>query len=194
MDLEKILVNPMHGVVSLLDEKNSQTVRSLSEKLEETFGVHPRYKTPAPHFSYLVAAEYDFLKLEDSLQKFAQKSRKFRVHAGGLGLFTGSNPVLYIPVVRTAELSRFHSSLSKSIQSVASGVARYYGPESWVPHITLAQGGVNERTLRRVIGGLSRKRLELNIAVDNLAVFRFDGKRHLLGSGFRLGSGRRMKG
>lgn len=184
----------MHGVVSLLDEKNSRTVRSLSEKLEETFGVHARYKTPAPHFSYLVAAEYDFLRLEDTLQRFAKKSRKFRVHAGGLGLFTGPNPVLYIPVVRTAELSRFHASLSKSIEFTASGVPRHYRPESWVPHITLAQGGVNEHTLRKVIGGLGRKKLELDIAVDNLAVFKFDGKRHLLGSGFRLGSGGRIKG
>src|SRR6266481_5868921 len=105
----------MHAVVSLLDKKNDRTVRSLSEELEKTFGVHSQYRTPDPHLSYQGATEYNLAKLEHRLQSFAKRNRMFRVRAGGLGLFTGFTPILYIPVVRTPQLSRFHSSLWKAI-------------------------------------------------------------------------------
>jgi 2'-5' RNA ligase superfamily len=176
----------MHAIVSLLDEKNDRTVRSLSDELEKTFGVHAQFRTPDPHFSYQGATNYSLPRLERRLDRFARRSRRFRVHAGGLGLFTGFTPVLYIPVVRTPELSKFHLSLWRTVSSTGSGISPYYKPESWVPHITLAQGGIDQRTLPKVMGKLCRKELELDITVDNLAIIFFDGEKHALRSRFQL--------
>src|SRR5215467_13806614 len=101
----------MHAVVSFLDKKSSRTVRSVSKKLEKTLGVH----APDPHISYQGATDYNFEKLENRLQQFARRSPEFRVPAGGVGLFSGFTPTLYIPVVRTQELSKFHLSLWRAI-------------------------------------------------------------------------------
>jgi len=172
----------MHAVVSFLDKKSDRTVRSISKELEKTLGV----QAPEPHISYQGATKYKFVKLEGRLQRFAKSSRRFRVRASGLGLFTGFTPTLYIPVVRTPELSKFQFSLWRRIFSTASNVSPYYKPDFWVPHITLA-GGFDYRRLAEVIGRLSRKELELEIVVDNLAVIFYDGETHSLLSKFQLG-------
>jgi 2'-5' RNA ligase len=172
----------MHAVVSLLDKKSDRTVRSLSKELEKTLGV----QAPDPHISYQGATKYNFVKLERSLQRFARSSRRFRVPAGALGLFTGFTPTLYIAVVRTPELSKFQFALWRRIFSAASDVSPYYKPDYWVPHITLARD-IDYRKLTKVIGRLSRKELELDIVVDNLAVIFYDGETHSLRSKFQLG-------
>ena len=174
----------MHAVVSLFDG-NNRIVRSLSGDLEKTLGTRLYSMMADPHLSYQGATKYNFAKLEDQLRRFAKRTRRFRVHAGGMGIFTGFTPTLYIPVVRTPELSRFQLSLWKSISSTGSGLNPYYEPEAWVPHITLAQG-ISERTLTRVVLSLARKEIELDIKIDNLAVIEFDGKAHRVHSKVQL--------
>ncbi len=172
----------MHAVVSLLDKKSNRAVRSLSKELEKTLGV----QAPDPHISYQGATEYNFAKLENNLRRFARRSRRFRVQAGGIGLFSGFTPTLYIPVVRTPELSKFHLSLWRTISSAASGISPYYKMEFWVPHITLARD-IDYRKISKVISLLSRKELDLDIIVDNLAVIFYDGETHNLRSKIPIG-------
>ncbi len=174
----------MHAVVSLFD-KNDHSVRSLSGELEKTLGTRLYSMMPDPHLSYQGATKYNFAKLESRLRRFARRTRRFRVRAGGLGIFTGFTPTLYTPIVRTIGLSRFQLSLWKSISSTGSGLNPYYKPEAWVPHITLARG-ISERTLTKAIRSLCRKEIELDIKIDNLAVIEFDGKAHIVRSKFQL--------
>jgi 2'-5' RNA ligase len=166
----------MHAIVTLFDKKNDLVVKSLWRDLEKTFHVRGVYKTPYPHFSYQIASEYNVGKLESILERFARKSKPFTVQAFGLGVFTGSNLVLYIPVTRTLKLSKFHESLWKVITSTGSGVSPYYKTEFWMPHITLAQWDINERNLPAIIGRLTKIELSLEIKVDNLAIIFDDGK------------------
>lgn len=164
----------MDGVVSLLDKKNDRIVSSLWEELERAFHVHGVYRTPYPHFTYQIASDYDFSKLEVKLQKFAKESKRFTVHACGLGIFTGRKPV-YIPVVRSIDLSLFHRSLWQRILSTGSGVSPLYGPDSWTPHITLAQWDIDLQNLPRIVRRLSTRKLGLDIKVNNVAIFIDDG-------------------
>src|SRR5712691_8530246 len=175
----------MNAVVSLFD-KNDHSVRSLSGDLEEVLGRHVYSRMPELHLSYQGATKYNFANLENQLCRIAKRTRRFRVHAGGLGIFTGFTPTLYIPVVRTIELSRFQLSLWKSVSSTGSGLNALYRPEAWIPHITLARG-ISERTLTKAIRSLSRKENELDIEIDNLTIIEFDGKVHSVRSKFQLG-------
>jgi len=165
----------MHAVVSLLDKKNDRVVRLLWEELERTFHARGVYKTPYPHFSYQIASDYDFSRLETKLEKFAKGSHGFSVRATGLGVFTGRRPVLYIPVVRSLGLSQFHRTLCRRISSIGSGVPPYYETDRWMPHITLAQWDVDHRNLPEIFGKLGEMTLEMDIKVDNLAIILDDG-------------------
>jgi len=119
----------MHAVVSLFDN-NDHSVRSLSGELERILGTRLYSMMPDPHLSYQGATKYNFAKLENQLRRIAKRTRRFRIHASGLGIFTGLTPIHYIPVVRTIELSRFQLSLWKRVSSTGSGLNPYYKPEA----------------------------------------------------------------
>src|SRR5690348_10878558 len=97
----------MDAVVSLLDREHEARIEALWDELAREFGVDALLSRVAiPHFSYHVAEKYDEPKLEAALRTFAHVHRPFTVRCAGLGIFTGPNPVLYIPIVRNGDLSQ----------------------------------------------------------------------------------------
>lgn len=156
------------AVVSLLDERSQEQVLALWEELRREFNITDTYTTPIPHFSYHVAQAYDPEALDQALREFAAEWAPFHVRTGGLGLFTGSQPVLYIPIVREAHLSLFHAELCRRLRPLASDPAPYYFPENWLPHITLTLGTADPQTLAAVIAHLSPRHFDWSIAVHNL--------------------------
>ncbi len=119
----------MHAIVSLLDNEHYQLVEDLWAELEREFSAHGVYITPYPHFSYHVAQHYDVDELESILKRITSNITTFQVRTGGLGIFTGARPVLYIPVVRSQELTELHQELWKVIPTADSGVQEYYHPD-----------------------------------------------------------------
>lgn len=177
----------MHGIVSLLDKKHDKQVRDLWAELAITFNVHGIETTPWPHFSYQVSEYYDTNLLESILQNFVQDYVEFRVHTSGLGLFTGSKPVLYIPLVRAQELSRFHRALWREVTRAARGVEEeYYHPKNWMPHITLAQHDIHQDNLAEIIRRLSGRMFNWTININSVAFIHDTGDHQELKSSFRL--------
>lgn len=160
----------MHGVVSLLDHKYSQLIKDLWAELKREFGVSGVYVTPYPHFSYQVARHYNRKLLERALRQFATKKTAFQVRAGGLGIFTSPQPVLYIPVVRSPELTQFHEALWQEISGPASGIEDYYHPDYWMPHITIGIGDMNKDTLSQIVRFLAERNFNWEITVDNITL------------------------
>jgi len=159
----------MHGLVSLLDSKHHQHVESLWQLLEEECGLTGIRVTPFPHFSWLIASDFDWPALENSLREIASLTSPFTVHTAGLGLFSGPNPVVFIPVVRTAELSAFHQQVWESIQPFGIEISPLYSPASWVPHITLAYTDVTPANISCVMQTLAFQTYNWRIRVDNIS-------------------------
>ena len=82
-------MKPLYAVVSLLDAPSYGLVEQLWSELRQRCGIAGIYKTPFPHFSYHVAAEYDMNRLESRLRTLARRMAPFRVCTSGLGIFTG---------------------------------------------------------------------------------------------------------
>jgi hypothetical protein len=160
----------MHGVVSLLDNKHNQLVKKLWDELAREFAVSGVYVTPYPHISYQVARIYDVESLEPVLRRFAASKTSFKVRAGGLGVFTGPQPVLYIPVVRSLELTQFHEAFWQEIFSTGSGILDYYHPSHWMPHITIGIGDMHKDNLSRIVRVLAERDFNWEITIDNVAL------------------------
>ena len=137
----------MEGIVSLLDDKHYQLVEDIWTELVRRFGVRGVYITPYPHFSYHVAANYNLESLTPILERVTSNIATFQVRTGGLGIFSGAAPVIYIPVVRSLELTQLHEALWKEISPFASGTQEYYHPDQWMPHITVGFGDINQENL-----------------------------------------------
>lgn len=170
----------MHGVVSLLGGEHERLVEALWAELARDFGVRGSYVTPFPHFSYQVAAGYDVPAVAAALRRFAARRRAFRVRTSGLGIFTGERPVLYIPVVRTAELSRFHAAFWAALLPAAIGSLDYYAPPTWQPHITLGHGDLDADRVAAILRGWSGRAFTWEIPVDNLALIHDSGSQQEL--------------
>ena len=177
----------MHGVVSLLDSIYSRVVEDLWAELERTFAVEGVYVTPYPHFSYHVAPQYDIARLEAILRHFAFNSTAFRVRTAGLGIFTGGSPVLYIPVVRSPELTHVHATLWQQISQVSSDMQDYYHPDQWIPHITIGFGDMSKDLLPQIIRLLSERDFHWEVTINNLALIFDTGIRQELKSRFDFG-------
>lgn len=172
----------MDGIVSLLAEPFYEQVAQLWAELERRFGLRGIYRTPYPHFSYHVATHYDWDGLTAVLQTLVQETAVLPITMTGLGVFTGAEPVLYMPVVRTAVLSQLHERVWMAVEPVSSGTQAYYSPDNWLPHITLAQHDLTPENLPVVTQWLNSQSLTWQMAVDNVSLIALrEGKQVLDG-------------
>ena len=82
----------------------------------------------------------------------------------------GPAPVLYLPVVRAAELSAVQAQVWAAVDPHSAEAEAYYRPERWMPHITLGLGDVQPETLGRIVAGLSARRFEWTIPIRDLSL------------------------
>ncbi|HEY0323377.1 MAG TPA: 2'-5' RNA ligase family protein [Pyrinomonadaceae bacterium] len=160
----------MHAVVSLLDDSNSQMVEKLWAVIEKEFGIRGVYQTPFPHISYHVSGDYDVEKVKTVMYVFARHTSPFRVRSCGLGVFTGANPVLYIPIVRSPQLAEFQHELWHQVTKASGHLEFAYRPARWVPHITLAQHDLTQRSLGAIVRKLCTMELNHQVTINNLAL------------------------
>jgi len=174
----------VHGIISLLDDKHYLLVENLWAELEQEFAVHGVYNTPYPHFSYQIAQSYNLEQLEPILQRFSLGQAAFKAKTSGLGIFNGPHPVLYIPVVRSAELTAFQQALWPEISTAGSGISDYYHPANWMPHITIGFGDTNKDNLSRIVQSLAERDFNWEITVNNVALIYDTGTKQELRSRF----------
>jgi 2'-5' RNA ligase len=165
----------MDGVVSLLDDEHYRRVEGIWAEFRDRFGMPRLYRTPIPHFSYHIAEQYGREPLEVALGRIAAELPRFKVMTTGLGIFTGGQPVLYIPVVRSRTLDDLQKLLWAEVSRFASGASAHYAPARWMPHITLADGNFDPALLPELVRLLSARDFTWEISVDNLCVISSTG-------------------
>ncbi|HYE15845.1 MAG TPA: 2'-5' RNA ligase family protein [Pyrinomonadaceae bacterium] len=167
----------MQGLVTLLDDRHYARVEAVWEELGQKFDVRGMYVNAFPHFSYQVAESYEDAACERLLGEIASRTRPFRVRTAGLGIFTVSTPILYIPLVRSPHLSQLHREIwDGARQAVPGAVAHYYHPDEWAPHITLAQGDIDQDKLAEIVRVLSLRNFHWELTVNNLAIIYDTGR------------------
>jgi hypothetical protein len=159
----------MYGVVSLLDDPHDDKVEAIWSELQARFGVHGVSVTPIAHFSYHVARGYDLDGLSEVLTGVAAETAPFSVKTTGLGIFTGADPVLYIPVRLRSELVALQQRLWDGLAEIVDAPQQLYHPGNWQPHITLIHKDVDHELLPQVVRMLSQRDFSWTITVDNLA-------------------------
>jgi 2'-5' RNA ligase len=178
----------MHGIISLLSPPAYAQVEAIWQMLEASCGLSGIKITPLAHLSWQIADQYDFELARQTLERVARDAHPFSAVAGGLGIFTGPVPVVYIPVVKDENLLKFHARLWKEMDTLSKGASPYYSPQLWIPHITMAYGDVDAGKLNCAMQKLAFQPLELAIRVDNLAlVYQEEGKEGWLKYRFAFG-------
>ena len=160
----------MYAIASLLDPISSQKIQELWNFLENDCGLFGIKETPLPHFSWQGANDYQFPQVTNALQKLSREISPFVVKTAGLGIFTSENPILYLSLVKTQQMIEAHKKIWDAVEFNADQLIKYYAPDSWMPHITLAYHDLNRNNLPCAFSELSFQPFNLEISVNNLAV------------------------
>jgi 2'-5' RNA ligase len=160
----------MFAIASLLDEAHDELVNELWYELESQFAVKIPYHDPLAHLSYQVFEAVGIDELAADLNVWVQGRQAFEVLTSGFGIFPGSRPVLYVPVVRGPEVHAFHMDLAHWLEGRGYSSAAVYSPRRWIPHITLAIVDGEKSNLQSVIRYLCSRKLSWTIEIDNLAI------------------------
>jgi 2'-5' RNA ligase len=162
----------MLAVTSLLDIKHSELVNTIISDFEREFGVKQVQATPFPHITYLVTEALNLELLKDYLEKAGTAGKSFHIYTTGIGIFPGEHPVIYIPVLRTPALNRFHSKLYRDISKLSITTSPFSKPKKWLPHISLALGDTTLDMMTPMMKYLAHYKFDWEIKIDNLNIFR----------------------
>jgi 2'-5' RNA ligase len=160
----------MYAIISEIDEQSGEKVNQIWQKLCEACDLGAVYTTPTPHFTWLTAEELDVEKSKLNLSEIVKSSPVINTHTFGLGLFSGGHPVLFLPMVKTIEMIQFHQHIWNEISPYAKDLNKYYSPEYWLPHITLAFKDINRENLACAINEIGFEKIELNVSMTSLEI------------------------
>ena len=159
----------MHGLVSLLDLNHYKLVEALWHRLEKECGLSGVKATPYPHFSWQIAEYYPEPETETAIQTIAIQTKSFKVYTGGLGIFSGPQPVVFISIARSAELNLLHEQLWRQFKTSAKGLSPFYNPQRWMPHITLIFGKEKTEALQCGLSRLTSQSFDWEMEVNNIS-------------------------
>ncbi|MFN2199403.1 MAG: 2'-5' RNA ligase family protein [Anaerolineales bacterium] len=125
---------------------------------------------PIPHISWQGAQHYNERALDEVLAKIASQTRPFAIKTSGIGIFTGPTQIIYLSVVKDANLMHLHRQIWDATQELSENRNTYYSPELWLPHITLAQDSLNAQALDCILAKITFRPYEWIIPVDHLAL------------------------
>jgi 2'-5' RNA ligase len=162
----------MDGVVSLLDTQHCKAIDRLRDELASKFDVHI---AECPHISYQVAEQYDLAALRLAVAQLAQKCASFQVLTAGLGCFTGAQPIIHMPVVRSSVLTELHQQIWQIVSPLSSGASPHYRPDCWIPHITLIYEHLTPSQLSDLAHWLGDRSFNWTITLNNLSLLCNDG-------------------
>ncbi len=166
----------MQALVSILDSVIHIRLTKTCMQLKEEFCACGFYVTEFPHFSYQVAEGFNLEALEARLAQEAARLAPITTRVSGVGIFPGPHPIIFLPVVRTLELSHLHHRLWEITKDTAHKPVSHYHATRWIPHITLAQKDVTPDTLPAVMRWLNNQTFDWEIRVDNLALIYTNGE------------------
>lgn len=167
----------MFAIISELDPESSSTVNQIWQELCKGCGLTAIYNMPLPHLTWMVAEDVNIAQTKDILAQIVKISHPLTLHTFGLGIFSGKNPVLYLPTVKTIEMITLHEEIWRQVSPVSSEQKMYYSPKLWVPHITLAINDLNEDNLACAVNAIAFETIELFIRINNLSLARYEDKK-----------------
>lgn len=167
----------MYAIISELDERSSAKVIKFWQTLCEACGLRGIYDNPTPHFTCFAAEDLDVDKANTIISQIVKNRDPFEIRTFGLGLFSGENPVLYLPMVKTRQVLDFHDEIWEMLRPYSTETQLYYSPWLWVPHITIALKDLSRENLACAINAIAFEPIELINLVTNLILTDYEDER-----------------
>ncbi|WP_435333372.1 2'-5' RNA ligase family protein [Haloarchaeobius sp. TZWWS8] len=158
------------AILAPLPREQAAEIEAIWDDLRERFGLD-HTSTIAPHISLHGAATYGTdSDIDDALATVASSFEPFTAHTAGIGVFPAPDLVVYATVIRDAKLDSLHGEIVDAAADLAVEPNPYYEPGAWQPHVTLAHGDLDRRSLGPVVEFLTERLPPLSFDVTELAL------------------------
>lgn len=158
------------AIVALLDDDHTAKVHEIWRVLEKECGLKALRVPPYPHFSFHGAQRYQMPEFNDHITSLAKILEPFRIRTTGLSVFTGSKPVVFIPLVSSETLLSVHRVIWEETSRFGENLNPYYQPGHWVPHLTLIHDGVDAACLSCVFAQFLDHSFVWEVEIKKLAL------------------------
>lgn len=132
-----------YAVELLLRDDESQGIRTL---FSTTRSVLADIGT-TPHISLAVFDDVDVPCLSRIVQAFARRTAPFTLRMASVGLFPGTENVVFLAPVVTQSLLQLHAALHDQLAAHGMACHPYYLPDVWVPHCSVSVEEPLDRSL-----------------------------------------------
>ena len=128
----------MYALLAILDEKTNQEIQRLWQVLKEQGLSNYAFETEGflPH---ITLANFEDLPLNKAITTLTNElliPQPIPISFTSLGSFLGAN-IVFLSPVKSPDLASLHLRIHELFSDNIS-VDSHYGPESWQPHLTLA--------------------------------------------------------
>ncbi len=182
----------MYAVISGLDSQALQYIHELRQVISEKC---PSAKEPMAldaHLSWQAAESYRIDLLKEKIATLAKVTAPVKVNANGLGLFTGPEPVLFLMVSRSPQLTEMHRRLWDELIPLADQPNPYFAPDMWIPHVSIFYGDSN--TASNLVCGLSeliQRPVSMELTINQIAIAYYKNNKYGVESPYKFrGDGR----
>lgn len=159
----------MKAIVTAIDDPWRDEIATVWGELRAVFGLGNLTGAVRPYLTYQVAEDYGH-GIEHVLADIAEKGAPFQIETHGMGVTEGRQTVIYLHVTRTETLDTVHQVLLHATRQQARKPREAYGVETWLPHITVASGMIDEAMLLEVVAFLDRRTYDWAITASNLCL------------------------
>ena len=163
----------MPGVIALLPEPFAAKVEALWDTMEHEFGLPRGYPGAIPHLTFHLGSHDVATGAEQVVRRVAAKTAPFAVHSAGPGIFGGTPPVIHIMVARSPAAAALAEGLELELAAAGyPGTDPYFGPDKWIPHITIAHRNLEGIELGPLLAWLAGQDLAWEIPLRRISIAR----------------------
>jgi 2'-5' RNA ligase len=163
----------MPGVIALLPEPFAARVEALWDRIERDFEVPRGYPGAIPHVTFHLGSHDIDAGADEVIRRVAARTAPFTVHSAGLGVFSGSPPVVHIMVARSPAAAALAQSLETELAAAGyPATDPYFAPDKWMPHITMANRNLEGIDLGPLLAWLAGQDLTWAIPLASISIAR----------------------
>lgn len=165
----------MYSILSLIDNSPASEIQRIMEAVRPVL----KNKNPViwayPHITWHTAEEYSPELVEGELTDLCTSCSPFHIKVTGIGLFTGKTQVLFLPVIKTAQLVSIQQEIYKNTQKISKKHSEYFQPDKWIPHITLISDPDEQDSIPKAIRILAEMTVDFEAKIDNICLGEYTG-------------------
>ncbi len=90
-----------------------------------------------PHLTLACFNDVNEQKCIEQLKKFAQNHKILLAYVGSIGMFNDTKTIFASPIMNKS-MYQFHQELHECLNEFDTTDQKWYSPDNWVPHCTLA--------------------------------------------------------